>query len=347
MPLIPNLIESLVFLQFHLAPAPMLDVFAAIGQRVVMAALNLGVFEALDKAPQTADDVAQKIHANPVGVAQLLETLVGLGYVRKRGSQYSNTTITSKWLVSSAKVNLTPYYQYWGAILPTLFNNLEESLRTGTAPVNLYEWIENQPEVSGYFQEGMVALAAFALPDLLKIAQLPASAKTLLDIGGGHGSYTVGFCQHYPDLQATIFDSPRALVTARETIAQYGLENRVRLQEGNFVTDDLGSGYDAALVLNIVHGFDVDMNTALLRKTLAALNPGGCVIIMEQLAGQAPLPLAKTINNLLGLAYYHLLDGKMYCYEDVAAWLHTAGFSHVTHKVMAMVGSSIVMATKP
>ena len=74
---------------------------------------------------------------------------------------------------------------YWAAVLP-MFDNLEDSLRSGFPPVNMYDWIEDQPQVSKDFQDYMVPLAKFALGEVTNRLKVPTNAKRLLDVGGGH-----------------------------------------------------------------------------------------------------------------------------------------------------------------
>src|SRR5690606_365325 len=146
-------------------------------------------------------------------------------------------------------------------------------------------------------------LAQLAGPEIVARVRLPATARRLLDVGGGHGMYSVLFCRRYGALAATGFDTPRALETARDTVRAHQLEGRVTLQPGDFMTGNLGEGYDAALLFNIIHGLAPQDNAALFERVSRALRPGGQIIIAEQLAGTAPLPIAGTINALLRLSY--------------------------------------------
>lgn len=110
-------------------------------------------------------------------------------------------------------------------------DTLEDSLRTGQPPLNLYSWIENQPEASRAFQEWMIAIAGFAANAIvsLVVSSLPLNACRLLDIGGGHATYAIAFCRQYPNLSATVFDSPQALTAGRTSIAA-NLTERINAQ---------------------------------------------------------------------------------------------------------------------
>ena len=61
------------------------------------------------------------------------------------------------------------------------------------------------------------------LDEIVRLAPLPAGARRLLDIGGGHGRYALAFLHKHPELRATVFDSPRALLAFLDRWHQAGL----------------------------------------------------------------------------------------------------------------------------
>ena len=350
MPLTPNLLERTLFQTLNLGPAPVLDIWAAVGFRAVLAAVRLGVFAALARGPQTAAALAGALGTAPRATGALLAVLESLGYVRAAGagSVYANTPMTAKWLTApEGQAHFGAGFEFWGYNLFELMDSLEDTVRTGRPGLNLYEWIEDQPEASRAFQQWMVALAGFAGEATIRLAPLPPTAQRLLDIGGGHGRYALAYLRRYPQLTATIFDSPRALEAAQASLAETGLGARVTLQPGNFLVDDLGRGYDAALLFNILHGFSAEQNAALVAKAAGALAPGGRLIVVEQLAERAPTPAANATKALLGLSYLHLLNGRLYAYEEVAGWMQAAGLSGLRRRDSPRLpGTSLVSGAK-
>ncbi len=346
MPIQPNLLEQTIFFTLNLGPGPVLDIWSGIALRVVIAAVRLGVFEALADGPLTPDALARKINAHPQGMKVLLSALESVGYVRGQNGAYANTAMTSKWLLRRT-ANFSAGFEFWGFNLFQLMNNLEDSFRTGQPPLNLYEWIEHQPEASRAFQEWMVAIAGFASDEILKHVPLPSGARRLLDIGGGHARYAIAFCQRYPQLSATVFDSPRALEAALASIAETGMAGRVTTQAGNFLTDALGEGYDVALLFNIVHGFSEEQNQALVGKAARALKPGGLLVLVEQLAGRASTPAANATKEILGVSYFHLLGGQLWAYTDVARWMASAGLAGMRCiNSPRLPGTSLILRTR-
>lgn len=346
MPIPTSFVEQMIFSTLNLGPAPILDIWGAAAFRIVLAAVRLGVFEALAAAPLPATALAQRLQIDPKGTVLLLNALESLGYVRRQEATYANTPMTAKWLLRRSG-NFGPGFEFWGTNLFKLWDSLEDSLRSGRPALNLYNWIEDQPEVSRAFQEWMIALAGFTSSEVLRLVRLPAGAQRLLDVGGGHAAYSIAFCRRYPALAATVLDRPQALNTARANITSAGLLDRITLQAGDFLAGELGDGYDVALLFNIVHGFSDEQNRALVNRASRALRPRGLLVLAEQLAGGPPGGAAHAVRQILGLSYYHLLQGQLYGFETVADWMRSSGLFSVRRvDSLRLPGTTLVLGSR-
>jgi predicted TPR repeat methyltransferase len=108
------------------------------------------------------------------------------------------------------------------------------------------------------------------------VAALPefANMKTMLDLGGGGGFFTMAIVDAHPDMQGVIFEQPPVAAVAREFIAEYNMENRMSVIEGNYLTDAIGDAYDfifAGSTLNFCKNNLED----LFIKIYDSLSPGG------------------------------------------------------------------------
>jgi ubiquinone/menaquinone biosynthesis C-methylase UbiE len=349
MPLTLNPLEYLAFRTLNQAPAVTLDMWGAPASCIVLAALRMNLFATIGTGAMTTTELSRTLKTDPHGTELWCDTLVKLGYLKKSADRYETSTMTRKWLLDSGDINFTPFYLYWGELMERFFPKLEESLRTGKPPVNLYHWLESDdPDaaiVSRHFQEGMIAIAKFVANDIAAQLPIPANGGKVLDIGGGHGEYTIALCRKYPQATALIFDGAQALATGNAAIAAAGLQSRIQTQVGNFITDDLPTGFDVALLFNIVHGFTPAENIDLFRKVKGALNPGGQLVVLEQIHGTSPLPVMDGVTHILGMAYYHLLGGQVYTYEDIQGWLTTAGFGDIRRKSILQANSALIMGS--
>ena len=307
---------------------PMDDVLSTAALRAAGAAQRIGVFEALSNGPLTPAETAQRLGSDARGVDLLLGTLEVFGYVTRQNGHYANSPTLADWL---------PAFDFWGTILFQLWEDLEQSIRNGQPPLDFYQWLEQHPAARQNFQGLLRSIAQNAAPEVVEKVKLPQKARRLLDIGGSHAEYSAAFCRRYLQLSATVFDFPGALEAAAEHVS-----DRISLQPGNFLTDDLGRGYDVALLMSVVHGHLPETNIELLRKVANALNPGGRVVILEQLAG-ATTPNA--FNRVFSLNLFHLQGGQTYSFEEIAEWLNAAGFAKPKCiKLRQSPGDSVIVA---
>ena len=117
-----------------------------------------------------------------------------------------------------------------------------------------------------------------------RVAAIPefSAARRLLDLGGGHGLYSIAFCQKNPGLNAVVFDLPPVTGATRDFISRYRAD-RVSVLPGDFFKDPIGSGYDIVFSSSNPGGKVPE----LIPKIADALNPGG-LFINKQAIDDAP-----------------------------------------------------------
>ena len=327
MPVTPNFIERMILLKLNKGPGPMLDLLGGMAFKAVSVALKLDIFESLESGPLTAADIASRMKASQRGILLLLNALEAIGYVKEQGGRYSNTPMTVKWMVRSSPYYIAETFAYFNGVLER-WDYLDEAIRTGETPTLTWEWLDQHPSGWDDYNAAMMATARMADPEVIAKVKLPVTARRLLDVGGGHGLHAINFCSRYPDLSATILDWPPTRKMAEANIAAAGMDKRVSFREGDFWTDDLGSGYDVALLFNIIHMYLPDKNIELLRTVSGALNPGALLIIMDQMALKASGPMAKASAGLIGLDLFVEVNGQTYAPAAVESWLEKAGFTN-------------------
>lgn len=305
------------------------DVWSAAAFRAVRAAQKLGVFEAL---PGTPAELAGRLQCDERGLRLLLETLEIFGYANRTDDRYS---------ASELATDLAAPLNFWGTIVFELWSDLERSVREGKPPLDFYQWLEQHPAELRVFQSLLRGIAHELAKEVVERVDVPSDARRLIDIGGSHAEYSAAFTTKHDQLTATVFDLPGALQNAAENVT-----DRISLQPGNFLQDDLGSGYDIALLMSVVHGHVPEVNIHLLRRVRAALNRGGQVVILEQLAN--PKKKTDSFNRIFSLNLFHLQGGQTYSYEEIRDWLREAGFKKSRRiKLRASPGDVVIVATAP
>lgn len=317
--------------------------------QVLIACAELGVFAALHPSPASAGALAEQLGVEPGALARLLNAAVALGLLELRDEHYANSPVAAACLAAEGPYHLGYLVRREGAFYRR-WANLTEAVRTGRRP----EENRRDEGQSNWVRDFELALydaartAAPAVAEALSVA-LPEGKAPLraLDIGGGHGAYSIALARRYPGLTAEVFELPAVVPVAREMIAGAGASERVLVREGDFKVDDLGEGYDLVLLFGVLVSETPEDSVALLRKVRAALRPGGAVVIRgfyldERRTGPAEAVLAD-LHMLLSTN-----AGGAHSLADVQIWLEQAGFGPPeTVALPSPERSSLILAHRP
>lgn len=348
MPIAPNFIERLAFLRFNKGPAPVLDLFGAAGFRTVTAAIDRGIFSVLADGALAPAAVADRIDADVEGTRTVLGLLAALGYLHERDGAFENTRMTRRWLTDEEDRNVGPWLTMWDEVIfPFWETAFDRTLETGQPETTLYDSLGDDADAWRTVQEGFRATARVLLEPVCDRVPIEGATR-LLDLGGGHGAYATELCRRHADLRATVFDHPAALDVAREAAVDSGVDDRVTTRGGDYLVDDLGTGYDCCLLFNVVHGHDAATNRQLFERARNALAPGGRVVVLDQFAGTAPTPVGAVGLAFVDLTYRLTLGTGAPDPETVGAWLTAAGFEDVDRRSIRFApGTHVVIGTVP
>jgi precorrin-6B methylase 2 len=307
--------------------------------KILLTAVKLDVFSALDGKPKTAREVAGRIGAHEPTLTLLLNALVALRLLTKEGDLYGNSSAAEKHLVRHSS-------QYIGHLLllhDAEWNNwgkLEETIRTGRRPVDRHVF-ETDPELGSNVLAVLHRIGQQSGPDLAKRLKL-GGRERMLDLGGGAGTNAIAFCRVYPELTATVFDLPATLRLTEKTVKEAGLESRIALIPGDFNRDALGGPYDVALMSDVLHYQTFESNAALAGKVFAHLAPGGRLVIKDRFLDEAGTGPAWTTAFAVHILV-NTQQGGCYRTGDAMQWMTKAGFTTVTE----LEKTAVVQGVKP
>jgi 2-polyprenyl-3-methyl-5-hydroxy-6-metoxy-1,4-benzoquinol methylase len=143
-------------------------------------------------------------------------------------------------------------------------------------------------------------------------------AKTVLDLGGLHGEYSLEFTRR--GLKATMQDQPKMIDVARR---RGRLEAAgVKLFEGSFFEVVPDGPFDLAFCSGITHTFDGQRNLALYRNLRGVVAPGGGVAIVTFLRRRNPLATLFAVQMLMNDN-----GGDTHTEDEYRAWLSEAAFT--------------------
>lgn len=348
MPITPNILERTAFNTLNLVPGLMLDFAGMLAMQAVTTAVELGIFQTLAKQPATVSELANQLQLQERGLLALLPALAALNYVEEKNGRYHNSSLTTKWLIEHDAFDAQALLHFWSAASHELLPHTTEIIRTGERPFEFYAWTEADADLSDAYQRQLAMNAVTAGPSVIKKLTLPDGPTRLLDVGGGHGTYSILMCQKYPSLEATILDYFAGLETARQKLAGQPVASRITLQKGDMWQAEWGEGFDMILLFNVLHQYDIETNVKLLQKAKQALKPGGKVAILDQITGKIPGTAVNALIRLIALQYYVFADGRVFSRDEMTEICSGAGFADLQfHNLTSLPGNTLLTAVRP
>lgn len=169
--------------------------------------------------------------------------------------------------------------------------------------------------------------------------------QTLLDVGGGQGTFLTCVANAYPDLQLKLFDLPEVAKRAEQNFAYNSLSTRTKCHGGSFFDDALPQGADLISLVRILHDHDDEPVMKILKAVHQALEPGGTLIVCEPMStGGSAHRISDAYFNFY---LYAMGSGRPRSPEYLQTMLNDAGFSSVSiQKTRAPLITSILIAQK-
>jgi predicted O-methyltransferase YrrM len=323
-------------------------------QLLVAAVAEFKVFELLAAGPQSFAELRQRVGLAERPANVLLTALRAMGLLAAGSSdRVELTPLAAEHLVPGGQFDVTGY------LLPMAdsagVREMVERLRTNEpagkkpneqgAAFIFRQGLESAMEQEASARRLTLALAGRAknvAPVLAERVSL-ADARTLVDVGGGTGIYSIAWLRRHPQLRAIVWDRPEVLKVAREMAVEYGVAERLECVPGDMFADPVPAG-DVCLLSNVLHDWDVPECEQLVRRCAAALPAGGRLLIHDVLLNDAldgPLPIA-----LYSAALFSMTEGRAFSAAEFQGWLRAAGLS-VGATVPTLAHCAVITGTKP
>ena len=148
--------------------------------------------------------------------------------------------------------------------------------------------------------------------------------RSLLDVGGGDGSFLCAVAQEFPGLELALFDLPAVAGRATARFAAAGLATRVRVHGGDFRRDELPRGADIVTLVRVLFDHPDATVLELLAAVRRSLPLGGSLLIAEPMSGtEGAEPIGAAYFGFYLLA---MGRGRSRTPRDFESLLARAGF---------------------
>jgi len=284
------------------------------------AGVKLGVFSKIGVGALGAEEVALGVNGSADGVARLLNALAAMGLLEKRNGRFACNPSVRALLSQDSQTYLGHIMMHHHHLMES-WARLDRSVSSGR-PLRERTSVGNEAWRESFLL-GMYNLAMALVPRMVEAVDL-SSRRRFLDLGGGPGTYAIHFCLKHPAMTATVFDLPTTRPFAEKTIDRFRLSDRIAFAAGDYHDDEIPGRFDVAWLSHILHAEGPDECLKIIRKAVAALQPGGMLIIHEFILDDAldgpEFPALFSLNMLLQTE-----SGRAYSERELRDMLMTAG----------------------
>ncbi|MDJ0867136.1 MAG: methyltransferase [Myxococcota bacterium] len=300
--------------------------------QVLLACVQLRLFDALREGPLTAEAFAARSRLSPESALCLLKAATSLRLAEARSHGRFGLGVLGAALVGNP--SLLAMVEHHAMLYADLADPV--ALLRGEAKdralARYWPYAGDlppgplRPEQVDAYCELMAASQSLIAEQVLDAYPI-GGHRCLLDVGGGDGAFLAAAAGRAPGLRLMLFDLPAVADRARDRLAGRGLSARATVTGGDFRSDPLPRGADVASLVRVVHDHDDAAALALLSAVREALPPGGVLLLAEPMSGTVG---AEPIGDAY-FAFYLLAmgSGRPRDPEALGELLRAAGFDEV------------------
>jgi ubiquinone/menaquinone biosynthesis C-methylase UbiE len=312
--------------------------------KVLLSAIELRLFTELGSASMTGAELQTALQLHPRANPDFFDTLVALRFLEREGdgsdARYRNTTETAMYLDRHSPQFMGGFLEMANARLYRFWGDLTEGLRTGNPQneikhtgASMFAELYSKPERLEQFMDAMSGISAGNFQALAEKFDF-SRYRTVCDVGGATGQLSMLVARRHPHLRCTSLDLPAATAIAERKIVDAGLADRVSARSLDFFAESLPKA-DVITMGMILHDWNLEKKTHLIRAAYDALPPGGAFIVVENLIDdprrENAFGLMMSLNMLVEFG-----DAFDFTAADFFGWCREAGFR--TTEVIPLAG---------
>jgi hypothetical protein len=308
--------------------------------RILLSGFELDVFTNIDESGSSNTQIAGRMNLDEHACERLLNALASLSFLVKKNNLFFNTPESFMFLSKKSP-------EYMGGLMHSnhlwhTWSNLTQVVKTGKS-AHPAEINERGEEWLFPFINAMHDRAIKQAPQQLANIDM-SGVKSVLDIGGGSGAFSMEFVRKKPEIESVVFDLPNVVPITKIFLDKEGFSDKIKTHSGDYTKDDLPKGFDLVFLSAIIHSNSLEINQDLIKKCFGTLNSGGRIIVQDWIMNNdRTQPVGGAIfaiNMLVGTD-----AGDCFTEQEVTGMLAAAGFTAIAKTDLA-TGSSQMIAHK-
>ncbi len=295
--------------------------FGFIISQAISVAAKLHIADKLVEEPQSIGDLAALTETDASSLSRLLRALTSVGiFQRDADRRYTNSPL-SEFLRADHPESLCGIAQmicdreHWHA-----HGNLLQSVRTGengftyTFGEPFFQYAATRPAVAQVFDDAMTSFSRGIARAVAAVYDF-SEARTIADIGGGHGILLATILGTNEHARGILFDQPQVVEGAE-------VSDRTAISAGDFFAE-IPVAADVYLMKHIIHDWTDEQSVTILENLAKAAKPGAKLLLIESVVEENDAP---SMSKIMDLNMLVCTGGKERTASEYAALLKASGF---------------------
>lgn len=186
---------------------------------------------------------------------------------------------------------------------------------------DLFAYLSKHPESEQIFQQSMSAYSRSGIPSIMSAYDF-SQFRTIVDVGGGHGTLMEQLLLAAPGVRGIVFDQPAIIQGTIELMKNSGLEERCECVGGSFF-ETVPAGGDAYVMKHIIHDWSDDEAVTILSHCREAMGDNGKLLLLEIVVDSEN---DRKFGKILDIEMLMISSGKERTKAEYEQLLLDAGF---------------------
>ena len=290
------------------------------------AAAHLGVADHLESGPLPVSELATRVGAHREALYRALRACAAKGVFTEQPDQVFANNALSQTLRANVPGSLRDlaiaqsgpgHWRPWGLLSQAIKTG--KSTATEALGQDIWHWYRSHPEESAAFTGAMDNLAAQVAGEVTRAIDF-SGVERVVDVGGANGTLVSAVLRAFPNTRGVLFDLAHVVEPVKKTLAALGLAERCEAVAGDFF-EAVPRG-DVMLLKQILHDWNDEQCSVLLRNCAESLPRGGRVLVVEMILSEDGRPCSAHLTDVNMLV---LLPGKERTATEYGALFAGAG----------------------
>ena len=310
-------------------------------------AVQLDIPDLIGDGIVSAESLAKQLKVDEHALYRMLRALTCAGVFDEVSPRHFSNTEMSHCLREDSPHSMKALFQLTGEDWKwKSWGQLDKIIRQGKFVLDdlygyqsIFEYFAAEPERGAIFDEAMSRHAIVVHAASIDAYDF-AHSKTVVDIGGGAGTFLTELLSRYSEMTGVLFDQQHIVEKAHHTFAGAGIEHRVSIESGSFF-ERVPAGGDLYVFGMIMHNWGDEDCIKILSNLRKVMKPSSKVVLLEYVIPEGKEPHFAKILDMEMLITYR--EGRERTEKEFREIFEAAGLT-LTRIIPTFCGSSVVEA---